>query len=41
MAEMVTSSKSLTNVAEVQRGALRRFQTSGPAAAAGDPEPEA
>ncbi len=31
MTEMVASSKSMTELAESQRGALRRFQTGAPA----------
>jgi len=30
MTEMVASSKSMTDLAESQRGALHRFQTGGP-----------
>jgi len=38
MEEMVASSKSMTDMAESQRGALRRFQTGGPEVGPAGPE---
>jgi methyl-accepting chemotaxis protein len=38
MTDMVASSKSMTDLAEAQRGALRRFQTGAPASAPEAPE---